>query len=54
MITGLHLQERRSPFIGTQVAVYRNAGWGLQERREAFLTGFDTIGTFDIGLLNYI
>ena len=29
-------------------------GLHLQERRETFLTGFDTIGTFDIGLLNYI
>ena len=54
MIAARHLQECGPTFAGMRADVCRNAGRQSWKCRKTDLAGFDTIGTFDIGLLNYI
>ena len=49
-----HSHDCRPAFAGMRADVCRNAGRQSWKCRKTDLAGFDTIGTFDIGLLNYI
>ena len=52
--TARHSHDCRPAFAGMRADVCRNAGRQSWKCRKTDLAGFDTIGTFDIGLLNYI